>query len=581
MFLTATVDAAGVVSLMPFIAIISQPDLVSNNNYLIILYNIFLKIGGGDLKGFLIFLGGLCFLLLSISSGLKILTMYLQVRFAYNGERDIGQRILSRFLFQSYSEYLSQQSSELGQTVLSEVNEFVAQLLLPLLNLIAQTLVVILILGVLIAVNFQITMIVVIVLATIYLILYSFVRALLFRVGQVRALSDKSRYRVTFEAFNAFKVIKLTQNEDGYISRFNRAATKYATSQAAASSIAVIPRYVIELIVFGSLLLVLLYVIRFSDNLMNVIPTVSVYVFAGYRLLPALQQIYVAITQITYSKGISARINAQLIRSAEVQVASTGNLIEKPIFNKYISLENVCLKYPQSHFEAVKNINLKININTSVGFVGPTGSGKSTTMDIILGLLEPSSGYLKVDDRIIDKKLLSNWRNIIGHVPQDIHLIDGTISENIAFGIKSDSINTTRLIEVSKQVKLHDFIMKQTQHGYETLVGDRGVRLSGGQIQRIAIARCLYNSPDILILDEATSALDNITEKFIVESMRRLGRNITIIMVAHRLSSVRNCDEIFVFDGGRIIDNGTFESLSKSCSVFKTMLNDGDNQPFK
>ena len=495
MLLTATFDAAGVASLMPFIAIVSQPDLVPNNNYLLPIYNIFLTIGGSDQKGFLIFLGSLCFILLLSSSCLKILTMYLQVRYAYNAERNIGQRILSGFLFQSYSAYLSQQSSALGQTILSEVNQFVAQLLLPLLNFMAQTFVVFFLLGVLILIDFQITMSVIITLFTIYLIIYSSVRALLSRIGETRALSDKLRYKITLEAFNAFKVIKLAQNEIKYISRFHEAATKFAKSQAAVASIAVLPRYLIELVGFGGLLLVLLFALGFDNSLTNILPTISVYVFAGYRLLPAMQQIYAATTQITYGKKISTRINIHLTRSAKVQVTSNLDKFEKPIFNKHITLDNVCLKFPQADFSAVNNVSMKIKINTSVGFVGPTGSGKSTTMDIILGLLKPSSGYLRVDDCLIDDKFLSSWKNIIGYVPQDIHLIDGTISENIAFGIDSNSIDKDHLVNISKQVNLHAFVMNETTHGYETLVGDRGVRLSGGQIQRIAIARCLYNNP--------------------------------------------------------------------------------------
>ena len=248
---------------------------------------------------------------------------------------------------------------------------------------------------------------------------------------------------------------------------------------------------------------------------------------------------------------------------------STNQSKEKLPLNKGIVLKNLHFNYPKSSRTALKNINFIINARSTVGIVGATGSGKTTTVDIILGLLEANKGTLEVDGKIINKHNIKAWQRSIGYVPQQIFLSDDTVAANIAFGVNSENINEEAVKHASKLANLHEFVVNELPLKYQTTVGERGIRLSGGQRQRIGIARALYHNPQVLILDEATSALDNLTERAVMDAVQTLRKNLTIILIAHRLSTVRNCDNILLLEKGEIKEQGTFEELIKNNAQFR------------
>ena len=241
--------------------------------------------------------------------------------------------------------------------------------------------------------------------------------------------------------------------------------------------------------------------------------------------------------------------------------------------NIAITLNDVSYNYPNSSRTTLKNINLSISAKTTVGLIGTTGSGKTTMVDIILGLLEAQKGTLEIDGQIITKQNSRAWQRSIGYVPQHIYLSDNTIADNITLGIDSKNINLEAVEKASKIANLHDFVENELPEKYQTIVGERGVRLSGGQRQRIGIARALYKNPNILILDEATSALDNQTEKAVMDAINNLGKNITIILIAHRLSTVKKCDKIFLLENGKLKKEGTFAELIKGNNNFQMNTN--------
>ena len=280
------------------------------------------------------------------------------------------------------------------------------------------------------------------------------------------------------------------------------------------------------------------------------LPIVSLYVFAGYRLLPALQQVYAAFTTITYVSPALDKLYNDIKNLKPIIENQNKDVLH---LKERIELKNIYYNYPNSSRKILKNINLIIPAKSTVGFIGPSGSGKTTTVDIILGLLEPKKGTLEVDGKIITKENSRSWQLSIGYVPQHIFLSDDSVAANIALGIEHKYINQNLVQRASKIADLHNFVMDELPEQYNTIIGERGVRLSGGQRQRIGIARALYNNPEILILDEATSALDNQTEKAVVDAVNNLRNQITIILIAHRLNTLKNCNTIFKLDKGQLI----------------------------
>ena len=306
----------------------------------------------------------------------------------------------------------------------------------------------------------------------------------------------------------------------------------------------------------------------------NIIPSLSLFAIAGYRLLPSLQQIFFASSRIRF---ISEHLDS-LCRDLKYLNTDNkpNNITNKILFNKIINLENIFFNYPNSKNVILKNINLSIPISKKIGIVGTTGSGKTTLVDLIIGLLEPTQGTLSVDKNIIDNSNKRLWQKNIGYVPQNVYLSDRSIAANIAFGINIEQINQKEVEQAAISANLHDFITKELPEKYNTIIGERGVRLSGGQRQRIGVARALYQKPKILILDEATSALDNSTEKKIMECINNLEYSTTVIMIAHRLTTVKECDTIFLLENGEIKAKGTFEELKKTNKLFQNFSNDAN-----
>jgi ABC-type multidrug transport system fused ATPase/permease subunit len=387
--------------------------------------------------------------------------------------------------------------------------------------------------------------------------------------GFDRLQANKDRFVSVSEAFGAIKEIKVGRLEKVYVNRFSLPAQLYASHQSASTAISHLPRYFIEGIAFGGMVLLVLILMKDGDLFANIVPVIALYAFAGYRVMPAIQQIYVAFTQLRISRAALDEIHKDLMSSQFYEKDVTE--IEVMPLTRSIVLNNIHFNYPNSQQVALKNINLSIPAFKKVGFVGVTGSGKTTTVDLILGLLSPDKGTVSVDGNIISSKNKSCWQKNIGYVPQQIYLIDDSVSANIAFGSNSQKIDRIAVEQAAKTANLHDYVTKELPNNYNTILGERGIRLSGGQRQLIGIARALYHKPQVLILDEATSALDNITEQNIMNAINNLGKEVTIILIAHRLSTVKNCDIIFLLEKGELKDQGTYEELSKSSELFKKM----------
>ena len=561
----ALVDVIGIASIMPFIAVLSNPGLVETNEYLAGLYEFS---GYQSSHDFLFLLGTIVFLLLLISLSLKAFTIYIQTRFTLKIEYSLGRRLLSGYLNQPYEWFLNQNSSELGKSILAEVYNVVKGGFAPMMAVITQTIIAITILILLLFVDPFLALVVFITLTASYFLIFKTLKKFLKGIGQTRFDANHQRFRVINEVFGGIKDVKLGGLEDFYLEKFAEPSLTYSKSNATSHVINIMPRFALEAIAFGGLLLMILYMMAMNDDFEAVLPTIALYAFAGYRLMPALQQIYEGFSKLKFSTPAVKKLHSDLTKLKRTTKNSGGHPVS---FLKSIELENVVFKYPKSEKRAIDNINLIIPAYKTVGFVGPTGSGKSTIVDTILGLLSPCEGKVKIDSKALDIESCREWQKNIGYVPQHIYLSDATIEANIAFNEHKNHIDKAAVIRAAKIASLHAFVSKDLPEGYDTLVGERGVRLSGGQRQRIGIARALYHSPKLLVLDEATSALDNITERAVMDAVANISHEITIIMIAHRLSTVRECDKIFFLEDGKIRLEGTYSDLVKKDEVFRSM----------
>ena len=566
----ALLDVIGVASILPFMAVLTNPSIIETNLILNTMFQFSKIFGIENSQQFIFTLGILVFLLLVFSLTFKALTTYIQMRFVLMREYSIGRRLIKGFLHQPYSWFLSRHSADLGKTILSEVGEVIGLGLGQMMDLIAKGVVVMALITLLIIVDPKLAIIVGSSLAGIYFFIFYFIREYLRRIGNKRLDNNQLRFTAVSEAFGAAKEVKVGGLEQTYIKSFSDSAKIFAQSQASSQVVSQLPRYILEAIAFGGILLITLYIMALKGSFNSALPVISLYVFAGYRLMPALQQIYSSFTRLAFVGPSLDKLTSDIKNLKPFNEKQDKGVLS---LNKAITLKNIHYEYPNASRTALKNINLSILAKSTVGIIGATGSGKTTTVDIILGLLEPQKGTLEVDGKVITQHNSRSWQRSIGYVPQHIYLSDDTIAANIAFGVEPHDIDLVAVEKAAKIANLHNFLIDELPEQYQTTIGERGVRLSGGQRQRIGIARALYYNPNILILDEATSALDSQTEKAVMDAVNNLRKDITIIIIAHRLATIKKCDKIFLLEKGHIKNEGTFEELKNINENFRMTVN--------
>lgn len=561
-------ELIGIASIGPFMALVSNPNLVDTNDTLNYIYNFV----GASSKNNFIFLSGILVLFsLSISSLFSILTTWRLARFSIGFGISLGNKLYDYYLKQNWIFHTTTTSAILTKQISTETNRVTSQILAQIMSANAKLVLVFFISISLIIYNPLVAIGGLFIFVVGYFIIYKIVKKRLTRYSKKISSSATTRFRLMNEGFGGVKDILLSNRQENFIKKFKECGDTQAKAQAFISAVGQTPRYLMELLAFGSMILLVLVLLKQHGGVIEeVIPVLAVYALAGFKLLPALQQIYSSITSI---KGASASF--ELIKTDLLKVKNIKNKNVEKIESlddfKEIKLENITFSYPNKKKPAIENIDLIIKKNTTIGLVGETGSGKSTTVDIILALLSPTNGFLKIDDTIIKDSNTKYWQKNIGYVPQAIFLSEGTISENIAFGIDNLDIDIEKVKKAVKLAHLEELVAS-LEDGLDTKVGERGVQLSGGQRQRIGIARALYNDAKVLVFDEATSALDGITEKIIMDAINELSGDRTIIIIAHRLTTVMKADVIYMFDKGKIIDSGNFEELLNKNERFKEMV---------
>jgi ATP-binding cassette, subfamily B, bacterial PglK len=557
MTVMALLDTLGVVSIVPFMMVVSKPDVLQGHGWLARLF----AASGIDSENRFLFLLGFGVLLVLVAGNVfKAVTAWRINRFTYLSGHAVSVRLIRVYFSQSYDYFLTRHTVVLGKNVLSEVEQVVNGVIQPGLVVLARLVVAAFLVALLVAIDPLLALFVVVVLGGIYGAIYGATRLYLSRSGQERFKANRERYHVSSEAFSGIKEVKLGGLETAYVERFAEPSLHYAQLQAASRTLASVPRYGLEVLAFGGILLIVLYLLTVRQGLEDALPLIALYAFAGYRMLPTMQEIFAGVARVRFTKPALDLLHRDIMEK------SSSELPPWPAaalpFKRAIRLANVDYCYPAGDRPVLQNIDLEIPRGVRVAFIGPTGAGKSTVVDLILGLLQPTAGTISVDDQLLQSvDIIRRWQRQIGYVPQHIFLTDDTVTANIAFGESPEAIDHAAVQRAAHLAQLHEFIVDELPQGYDTKVGERGVRLSGGQRQRLGLARALYGDPSVLVLDEATSALDTTTEDAVIEALDSLDGNHTVILIAHRLSTVRNCDILYKLEQGRLVACGSHNEV--------------------
>jgi ABC-type multidrug transport system fused ATPase/permease subunit len=548
----AVLETAGVASVMPFLAVLGDPEMVHTNAVLASAYN---NLGYQSVEVFLFALGAAAFGLILFSALFRILTHYAMNRFIEMRRHSVSRRLLETYLRQPYEFFLDRHSGDMSKSILSEVDQLVRNVFRPGMQMVASSVVLLAIVLLLLLVDPVIALGVAGVVGGSYAAIFFAVRPILTRIGLERRRANKERFEAAGEALGGIKDIKLLGREHAYLQRFNGPSVRHASTEAANQTISQVPKFLIEAIGFGGIIVLSLVLMAIhggstGDGLGQVLPILGLYAFAGYRMLPAAQHIYSGMAKLRFGAAAIDGVYEDLHERA--QLAKIHKRAPKPLQpQQQIALEHIHYTYPNANRPALQDIHLAIPVGSSLGIIGTSGAGKTTLVDVLLGLLRPAEGAITVDGQPVTAANLRAWQQSLGYVPQDIFLTDTTVAENIALGVPPEQIDQEQVEHCARMAQLHQFITEQMPQGYNTVVGERGVRLSGGQRQRIGIARALYHDPAVLVFDEATSALDNETEAAVMEAVDALSDEKTIIMIAHRLSTVRQCDQLVQLELGQ------------------------------
>ena len=542
---TALLEVIGVASVIPFLTLVGDPTAADRLPYLAALRD---GLGLADPRGFLIATGLAALLAILTTAVANAGLTYTQLLFTHLTGYGLARRLLFRYLDRERLFFAQANSAELAKNVLSETDRVVIGVLTPLTVIASRAASALAVIGFLLLYAPGLALVLGGGFGGLYVGIYLFVRARLARIGARSVVDNETRFRVVQETLGALTELKLYGRAERFASRFDAPAKAFAADSAASHVTGQLPRFVIEAVAFGGVIVVVLFALAQGLDTAGILPLLGLFAFAGYRMLPAFQNIFNALALLRFT-----------LPAARLIVDELGDEPARPLrdarrlpFRDAVRFEGVGFDYEPDR-PTLSGIDLVIPAGATVGLVGRTGSGKSTLVGLLLGILAPDAGRISVDGVVLTRETLPAWQNRVGYVPQDVFLVDGTVAENIALGL--DDPDASCVERAARLAGLHAFVTALPQ-GYATRVGERGARLSGGQRQRIGIARALYHEPDVLVFDEATSALDGETEAAVMRALRELAGMHTLVMIAHRLTTLERADTVYVLEAGRVIAAG-------------------------
>jgi len=561
MFLVSITEVISVGAIIPFLAILTAPEVVYQHEFMQPINNI-LNITSSEQ---LLLPLTIAFILTVILVGIfRLLLLFVVTRLSFATGADLSNDIYRLTLYQDYSVHVSRNSSELINAIIVKTNTVIGGIIWPTLTLISSLIIILAILGTLFLIELEIALIVSLGFGLLYFGVIRYTKKQLRENSQIIAEQSTQMVKSLQEGLGGIRDVLIDGSQKFYCDLYRNADSPLRRASGNNQFISSSPRYIIEAI--GMVLITgIAYKMSLQENgLVNALPTLGALALGAQRLLPALQQAYSSYSQL---KGAHSSFQdvLKLLDQKLPQHAIRIEGYKSPIpmlFENEIELNNVSFRYKVGGNWVLKNNNLKLSKGSRTGFMGVTGSGKSTLLDVIMGLLSPTNGKLLVDGQLITSENRRDWQAHIAHVPQNIYLSDSTIEENIAFGIPKEKINHKQIERAAQQAQILSLI-DSWKDGYQTFVGERGVRLSGGQRQRIGIARALYKKANVLIFDEATSALDNETERVVMDQIEGLGQDLTILIIAHRLTTLQGCDQIVQVNENGDLKISSYQELLK------------------
>lgn len=565
----AFAEMASIAAIGPFMAVVGDMSRLQGEGILGDLYRFH---GAEDPTTFLFWMGLGVLGVLAVGVLVSIFTTWKLSLYSQQVGAELSTRLFKHYMKQNWLFHSNGSSSELTNKIAQECRRISDNVLTPLMHMNAKIVMALFIALAIFFFNPWVALIGMSLFGTVYWGLYRTVRRKLTNNGNVISATNRQRFKLMNEGFGGIKDTLLLARQAEFNRRFERTSRQLGRAKGTTKALSQAPRYLMEFVAFGAVIMLVLYLlVTHQGNLGTILPILSVYAMAGFKLLPAFQQIYGGLATVRGNIASFDNLQVDLEASHDESDGDQGaQQKEKWVPRNSICLDNVTFRYPGKAEAALEGINLTIPVNGVVGLVGASGSGKSTAIDLLLGLIEPEEGHLKLDGQPVSRSNLRNWQNSVGFVPQSIFLADASIRENIAFGLPLEKIDDEKVRRATQMAHL-DELLDQLPDGLDTRVGERGIQLSGGQRQRIGIARALYDDAEVLVLDEATSALDGITERLVMQAIHDFSGKKTIIMIAHRLATVKPCSCIYLMDSGRIIDCGTYDELVVSNETFQRM----------
>lgn len=568
----AAFETLGVASILPFMAVALDPSVLQRSDTA---RTVMLAMGIADPRMGLVALGAAVVVVLIVGNAATALSLWLQQDYLARVQQQLSSELFAGYLAQPYAFHVSRDSASLTTVVFNHVSGAMNYAVTPLVTAFTRATVVAGLVSLLLLRDVSVAIISSAVLSFAYGAVYWRVRGRQAKLGAIMAAAAEERYRLVMEGFGGIKELLVLGRERATLDRFNVESGRFFRSASRNVASSVLPRYLLETVAFGGIVIVTVLLVLREGTLQAILPTLALYAFVGYRLMPALQQIFASAVAMRFAGAAVDALESdlRLVRQTRVAPLVTDGLPSRPLLNELgpeVRIESVTFTYPGAASSSLSDINLTIHPNECVALVGRTGSGKTTLVDLLLGLHEPSAGRVLVGGMTLNRATVRRWRHCVGYVSQHVFLANSSIAENIAFGLAPDDVNHAAVRRAANLAQVDEFI-RSLPEGFETIVGERGVKLSGGQRQRLGIARALYNDPAVLVFDEATSALDGMTEEAVMEAVRTLSATRTIVLVAHRMRTVEACDRLFVLDHGRLVAQGSYAELYKQSPEFRLL----------